>query len=189
VLNIFVIVILVGTMALLMGDSIFSRLLSQYRSGYHPLSEACCVSGIKVGALKALAKSLTEIPSSVVLLVGINDLTSPHDLSNVWRVYLSLVNLLLRRGVDNVYVCPLLPVANKCLQHRCGSARSQFNFWIRGLCQKRGVSVISFDHIFFQESGVKADLYCPKIKNRPDYLHPNRKGLSQMHMWLQQSIV
>lgn len=174
-------VVLVIAMALLMGDSIFSRLISRYGSQYHPLSKSCCISGAKVETLKALAKTITEWPKVVVLLVGINNLTHPHVLAEVWKVYVSLVNLLLRRGVTKLYVCPLLPVANIYLNHKCGGDLALINFWIRGLFQKKNVTVLSFEHIFLSSGIVNPTLYCPVIKNRPDYLHPNSKGLSLIH--------
>lgn len=98
-------------MALLIGDSIFARLLQNHGASYHPLSKELCVRGARVQAVKSLVKSVASLPSSVVVLIAINNLLSPHDLSIVWQDYKSFINHLLRRG-RFVFVCQLLPVAN-----------------------------------------------------------------------------
>jgi len=175
-------------MALLMGDSIFSRLVSRYGAYYHPLSASLCVSGAKTSILKALIKSLTEVPASVVLLIGINDLIYPHNFSEVWKSYVSVVNLLLRKGVKSLYVCPLLPVANHQVVRKWGSEIERFNFLIGGLSQKKGVSIISFKPSFLIGGEPNRALYCPVIKTRPDYIHPNGAGLALINSVIQHCV-
>lgn len=167
-------------MALLIGDSIFARLLERHKQSYDPLSISLCIRGARVAELKARVKELPSIPSPVIMLIGINDLTSAHDLSEVWKTYVSLVRYLLRHNVE-LFVCPLLPLANHYLLRRCGDDIERFNFWIRSLKQKRNVTVLSFQSIFKPDLVCDPSLYCKVIKNRPDYLHPNALGLDKMH--------
>lgn len=174
-------------MALLIGDSIFARLLVGRTSLYHPLSNSLCVRGARVSAIKELLKDMSEIPSPAVLLIGINDLSNPHDLVCVWDKYLSIVNLLLRKGVF-LYICPLLPVANNYFLKNYGSDLARFNFWIRNLRQKKNVKILSFESIFRTNNVFNLSVYCPFIKNRVDYLHPNAKGLALMHSTIQSSL-
>lgn len=77
----------------------------------------------------------------------------------------------------------LLPVANRKFQ----PSINKFNFWIRSLKQKKGVTVLAFQHIFDNEvtSQYFKGKYCTTIKGRPDYLHPNSRGLHEMHLALQ----
>lgn len=124
-------------------------------------------------------------PAQVILLVGINDIIKAHDLSTVWSIYVSLVNHLLRQHFAVVLV-EILPVANRRFAKYQGSIDS-FNFQITSLKQKKGVTILSFKSIFQREGTRRFNkhLYCATIKGRPDYLHPNDKGLSAIHQALQ----
>lgn len=176
-------------MALLLGDSIPKRLLDQYPLSYHPLSVNFCLSGEGAQMVKAMFKSfhgkIDTKPTRVILLVGINDISKSHDLSTVWPIYLSLVNYLLRQKV-HVVLIQLLPVANR-RYIKFQSKINTFNFWIRSLKQKTGVTILSFRSIFQNEvtGRYNKSLYCTTIKGRPDYLHPNSKGLQAIHLALQ----
>jgi lysophospholipase L1-like esterase len=170
-------------MALLMGDSIFKRLVALHPSLFNPHSASLCVGGYGVQELKVLTK-LSEFPFNaqvVVLLVGINDIIKSRCLSRTWSIYVSFVRFLLRKGLV-VFCCQLLPVANSTLSTRHQKSIDKFNFWISTLAQKPNVRVVSFSALFYDavSKSYFKDKYCPRINNRPDYLHPNKKGLSEM---------
>lgn len=171
-------------MALLIGDSIFARLYESFPASFSPLSKYCCVRGGKVLDVKMTLKSVdqSKYPCSAVLLLGINDMLHAHNFKEVWSVYVSLVRYLTRH-FKQVIVCELLPVANVYKAH-LSPELARFNFQIRNLRFKSKVSVISFESIFKLNNSFCLDMYCPRIKSRPDYIHPSSKGLALMHSQL-----
>lgn len=171
-------------MALLLGDSIFKRLLLKYGDCYHSLSTDMCVSGSTVEELRTRVKSLSVFPNRVVLLVGINDLTRQNDITSVWSLYVALVRFLLRQGC-HVFVCQLLPVANHRIRRKIEEDFKRVNFWISNLKCKSNVTVISFESLFLVNGVFQVQRYCSVIKSRADYLHPNSAGLAIMHKYLQ----
>lgn len=175
-------------MALLIGDSFFARMLDLYPHDYHPLSKYLCVRGARVQEIKHLVKSTPALPTDAVMLLGVNNLLSPHDLTSVWQDYVSLVRHLIRRGV-NLYYCKIIPIANSQRRVVYQSDVNKFNFFISNFKCESNVTILSFDSVFLSGNSISTNLFCPWIRNRPDFIHPNSKGLSLMHQLIQTSVV
>lgn len=79
-------------------------------------------------------------------------------------------------------------MANHYILDKYGVDIARFNFWIRNLSQKKNVKILSFETIFKPGNNFDLSLYCPFIKNRPDYLHPNTKGLTKMDSEIQMAL-
>lgn len=170
-------------MALLIGDSILNRLYHRYHDSYNSESANFCISGGKVAKVKGWVKDHIKLVGTnvAILLVGVNDLIKPHTFSMVWNSYVSLINLLLRHNFK-VYIVKILPIANYMLNVKFKKVIAQFNFQMLSLSQKPGVSLIDLSSIFLDANKDPiSKLYCARIGNRVDYLHPNNFGLRAMN--------
>ena len=93
---------------------------------------------------------------------------------------------LLSNNGFYVFFVQLLPIANIKLA-KFHNKINTFNFWIRSLKQKRGVTIVSLESIFIdpKTGNLNLNKLCSTIKNHSDYLHPNDLGLHDMQLALQ----
>lgn len=106
-----IICVIVTMSFVLLGDSIFKRLLTVYPSNFDLISFQFCISGIKVQELKAIVKLNREILKGkrVILMVGTNNVTSKEAFEPIKGYYRSLVRFLKRLSCD-VTIVEILPI-------------------------------------------------------------------------------
>lgn len=172
---------------ILLGDSIFKRLLTLEPGLYDPSSSHFCVSGSSAAELKSRCVAARDIlkGQEVIVLIGANDVKRKTDYSQFIVIYKSLVKLL-RALKCKISVCELLPMPfYGDLVSSC-SLILQINKYIRSF-EPSGIKVVHSFDVFCNIDGViKKHLFCKYLgqSRRVDLIHPNKEGLSVLSLTL-----
>lgn len=166
---------------ILLGDSIFKRMLCQESELFHKESARFCVSGQRAADLKGLCIANRELlkGQKVIVLIGTNDVTKGCTFKQFTVVFKSLVRLL-RALKCEISLCELLPLPCFGNHSTDCSVVLQINKYIRSF-EPSGVRVVHSHDLFCYEGGViKEHLYCKFIGHtrRVDLVHPNAGGLA-----------
>ncbi len=171
----------------LLGDSIFRRLLKRNPSVFAKLSWQTAISGQTAAELHRVVVGLREELRGrrVILMIGTNDCLKGQAVERT-RAAIHRCVLLLRRLKCEVAICELLPIPKISKEASGCSAVLKLNEYIRSLGPS-GVRVVRIHDDFLIGGLIKLYLYCSHLKRRCgreviDLVHPNTEGLDCL--WL-----
>ena len=163
----------------LLGDSIFRRLLSKFPGYFSGISSTFCISGQSIHELKLCIKANRNLlrKKVVVVLIGTNDLNNCVALNHINQSVKTLLRVL-RNLKCEVYILETLPIARWGLSAESQTAVRKYCEFLY-TCHTLGVKVIKAFDAFFSSGEVDLSLYCNYYPSgRVDRLHPNSEGLS-----------
>ena len=164
---------------ILLGDSIFCRLLSKYPGYFSELSSIFCISGQFIHELKLKIKANRNLVRGkiVVVLIGTNDLKDRVDLNHINQSVKTLLRLLRNLGC-RIYIVETLPIARWGLTAESQTSIRKYCEFLYS-CHTLGVKLIKVFDTFFVNGEVDLSLYCNYYPSgRVDRIHPNSEGLS-----------
>lgn len=167
---------------ILIGDSIFRRLLEENKELFNPVSKNTCIGGKKILEVYDLVRQhrLSIIGKDVILMVGTNDLCEKSPLVIIRQSYKVLVRYL-KRLKCNITLCEVLPIPKFGQLATDHSTVLELNKYIRSFAPSDVRIIHAHDH-FVSNNLIRLHLYCKSIcrKNRGqvvDLVHPNKEGL------------
>lgn len=166
---------------ILLGDSIFKRLLAEFSSDFSVLSARTSVSGIRVAELKRVIKDvrLKLSGSTAVLLVGANDVVKGTPLKDLKLQLKSLIRYLVRIKVK-LTVLEILPIPRYENKPDIVSYVLEVNKFIRSFKSDK-VRVLNTQCYFTANDRISVELYCKYLRrDKVDLLHPNKLGLRKL---------
>ena len=155
----------------LLGDSIFRRLLERQNDLFSPLSKEFCIGGSKVSTLFGLAiESRHKLKGlKVFVLIGCNDILKNTPYEDFCKDFKRFIKLLRNLKCD-IILCEVLPLplfgrlASDC------QTVIDFNKYIRSF-EPSGIKVIHVYDEFVDDNGfIKETLYCKFLLLSPDLL-------------------
>lgn len=164
---------------ILLGDSIFRRLLERHPSLFDPLSHKFCIGGQRIEKLfEGVRGSRAELKGrKVVILIGTNDILGGTSSKILCKSFRDLFRYL-KRLECHIAVCEVLPIPR--LGKSVSLLVNDVNKYLRSF-EPSGVNVIhTFSH-FSNALSIYEWLYEKWIykNNRKsvDLVHPNADGL------------
>lgn len=165
--------------SVLLGDSIFKRLLAENPGLFSPLSDKFCVSGQRAADLYALIRGSREELRGrpVIILIGTNDILSNSPLDKFRLLYRSIVRYL-RRLKCVITLCELLPIPKLGGEELEDGPVECINKFIRSF-EPSGIKLIHTHSVFVESGCIKSHLFCQYLgrSRRVDLVHPNKEGL------------
>lgn len=168
-----------GDQPVLLGDSIFRRLLDRNPGLFDPLSYTFCISGQRSSdLLTLLVTHRAQLKGRrVIVLIGANDLSRGQSCEALHSCLLKIVRRL-RRLKCVVELSEVLPIPR--LGREVSSAPSvvKINEYIRTFAPS-GLRIIKVFDLFCSSGVVQLHLYEQFIgrSRRRDLVHPNEDGL------------
>ena len=175
---------------ILIGDSIFRRLLEENKGLFDPVSKDTCKGGTKILEVYDLVRQhrLSVTGKDVIVLVGTNDLLEKSLLMIIRQAYKVLVRYL-KRLKCGITLCEILPLPKFGQLATDLSTVLELNKFIRSFAPS-GVRIVHAHDQFVQNNVIRLHLYCKTIfrKNRGqvvDLVHPNSEGLQCLLLCLE----
>lgn len=164
---------------ILLGDSIFRRLLERHRSLFHPLSSRFCVGGQTVQELFESVRDSRSVLKGrkVVVLIGTNDIVSGLSAQLLCKALRDLIRYLKRQGCS-VSVCEILPIPK--LGTIVSPRINEVNRYLWSF-EPSGVKIIHTVDQFSKDLSIYVSLFEKFIvkgkRKRVDLVHPTADGL------------